>query len=184
MIFRLVLAFVCAVLAACAHIVVPPVPLVSSDNNLPVLPLLSPASARSDFSASQILVVTRDGQTTELDSVLEWDKTRVSLALLKFGHRVLSVAYDGEHLDVQKDSRVPDALAAEQVLRDIQLVYWPLDALRAHLPEGYVLDEAAGVRDLSYRGEKIYHIEYSPVGSRRIRLVHSRYGYDITIVSH
>ena len=104
---------VCAGLAACVH-TAPPTAISAQTLTLPPLPLLSPASAASEFSSSQSLTITREGQTQQLESLLEWDKDSVHLAMLKFGRRILTASYNGVTLDVYKDDFVPDALRGEQ----------------------------------------------------------------------
>lgn len=179
----------CVGLAGCVH-TAPPAQATPEALSIPALPLLSPASAASSFSASQTLTFTREGQTHQLEALLEWDKDAIHLAMLKFGKRILTASYDGAKLNVEKDVFVPDALRGEQVLGDIQLVYWPAEALRAHLPQGYVLVDEGDVRTLSYLGNDVYRIVYHANGradATREDSVHVTqfiYGYDMTIVSN
>jgi hypothetical protein len=180
---------ICTGLAGCAH-TAPPEQVVAEKVILPSLPLLTPASALSTFSASQTLTFTSEGQTHQLEALLEWDSDAIHLAMLKFGKRILTATYDGVKLDVQKDAFVPDALRGEQVLGDIQLVYWPAEALRTHLPPGYVLNDEGDLRTLSYLGQNVYRIVYHADGradvarENNVRLTQFIYGYEMTIVSN
>jgi hypothetical protein len=163
--------------------------LSATKNALPPLPLLAPSSASIPFSASQVLTIQRDGQSHQVESLLEWDNERIDIAILKLGRRAITIGYDGNQLDIQKDSFVPDDISGEQILRDIQLVYWPAKALRSQLHSDYILADYDNERVLFYKNQMLYRIQYQSDGIKRssseqtIRLTQLQYGYDMTIIS-
>lgn len=159
------------------------------DFRIPKIELLAPSTAQKSFSANQILNVTHNGQTHQLESLLEWDSSSIRLAIVKFGKRIMTVNYDGVRVDVQKEAFVPDALQGEQVLSDIQLVYWPTEALKIALPADFSITDADDVRTVSYKNQMIYRINYhadhniSAPRENSVHLSHLIYGYEMTVQS-
>lgn len=156
---------------------------------VPKIELLAPSTAQSSFSANQILNVTHNGQTHQLESLLEWDASTIRLAIVKFGKRIMTVNYDGVRVDVQKEAFVPDALQGEQVLSDIQLVYWSTEALKNALPADFSITDTDDVRAVSYKNQMIYRINYhadhnmSVPRENSVHLSQLIYGYEMTVQS-
>lgn len=185
-----VAVLLCALLSACATTRLETKPDIGIEvATLPKIPLLSPVTAAGAFSANQIINVTHDGQSHQFESLLEWDKSSIHLAIVKFGKRIMTVNFDGAQVDVQKEPFVPNALQGEQILGDIQLVYWPTDALKRFMPPDYNIDDSQDIRILSYKGKPIYRIQYhadsdfAAPRENNVRLSHLLYGYEMTIQS-
>lgn len=57
------------------------------------------------------------------------------------GQPLFTLRQDGAQRESERAGWLPDALQAEQVLRELQLVFWPLAPLQAALAEGLRLQE-------------------------------------------
>lgn len=152
--------------------------LLSSCATRPVRPLLaipeprlSPASLGQTISVAQRLSFERRHRTPEeparsLDAQLEVDARELRLADIAMGTRVLTLSWDGQQLQQQRHPQLPAQVDAARVLRDIQYAYWPADAIRRVLPEGWSLQEADQQRELRsgdtvvlslrYRGQSLW----------------------------
>ncbi|RXZ36902.1 DUF3261 domain-containing protein [Oxalobacteraceae bacterium CAVE-383] len=154
---------------------------------------LAPATLGQSLSLQQHLIVEREGRTDELDTALEIDADANQLTLvgLAFGQRVMTLQYDGKELKTWRHFMLPPQVRGEDVLEDLQLTLWPAAALRAALPPGWDIQDAAegaGTaqrRTLSLEGRPITVIDYP--GARRwggkVVLNNLRYHYRLTIVS-
>ncbi|RBL65722.1 DUF3261 domain-containing protein, partial [Pseudomonas sp. MWU13-2625] len=101
---------------------------------------LPPASLGAELSLAQRLSAApldpRDGTPSPaLDVQLEIDGDRLQLAGLALGQRILRLSWDGKTLQSQRSPLLPASVDEARIVRDIQLAYWPLPALRAALPE-------------------------------------------------
>ncbi len=146
---------------------------------------LSPAAMGETISVQQHLTVERDGRIDEIDAAIEIDDKRVDLVGLAFGQRVLTLHYDGKELKTWRHVMLPSVVRGEDVLQDMQLALWPVEAIAAGLPAGWRVQEAGLERRL-YRGEELVTmIAYSakPRWSGTIKMNNLRYGYRLTIQS-
>ncbi|MGC0151709.1 DUF3261 domain-containing protein [Chromobacterium vaccinii] len=178
---RLLLLALALLLAACQG--APPRPA------LPAL-ALSPSSFGAELSLVQRLragpLNPRDGQASpSLDVQLEIDAAQLRLAGLALGQRILTLSWDGKTLQSQRSPLLPASVDEARIVRDIQLAYWPLPALRAALPAGWTLDEESGARVLRQDGEEALRIENqaSPAWLGHSELTNRREGYRLSIDS-
>jgi hypothetical protein len=79
----------------------------------------------------------------------------------------------------------PAVVRAEDVLEDIQLTLWPVDAIRKALPTGWQIEENGLRRTLVLAGMPVMVIDYSgaPRWSGKVVLSNLRYRYRLTIES-
>jgi len=146
---------------------------------------LAPAELGEEISLQQHLTIERDGKTDQLDAALEVDANALQLVGLAFGQRVLSLQYDGKKMATWRHFMLPEQVRAEDILEDIQLTLWPIEAIRKALPPGWHIDDVGLQRSL-YMGDKlICAIRYSamPRWSGTVTLENFRYHYTITIQS-
>jgi hypothetical protein len=146
---------------------------------------LAPATLGASISLQQHLMVERDGRIHELDAALEIDPERIDLVALALNQRVLSLHYDGRSLESWRHPALPAELRAEDVLEDLQLTLWPLEALRQALPLGWRIEEN-GARRILLAGElPMIEIQYSgePRWNGKIVVNNLRYRYRLTIQS-
>ena len=146
---------------------------------------LAPAAMGETISLQQHLTVERGGRIDELDAAIEIDDKRVDLVGLAFGQRVLTLHYDGKELTSWRHLMLPKQVRGEDVLEDMQLALWPVQAIAAALPAGWRVQESGQERRL-YRGDELVTtIAYSatPRWSGIIKMDNLRYDYRLTIQS-
>ena len=146
---------------------------------------LAPTALGASVSLQQHLRVERDGHIDELDAALEVDSKGLELVALSLGHRVLTLHYDGETLQSFRHPMLPDQLRDEDVLEDLQLTLWPVDAIRSALPAGWHIEERGLHRTLRLGDAPIVRIHYSgqPRWIGKIEVSNLRYRYRLTIQS-
>lgn len=168
-----------AVTSAC---VTAPKPKPDADD---LLLKLSPKSLGRELQLAQRITVVRGAERKTFDAQIEVDAAEVRIAAVALGQTVASLKWDGVKLDKQVSTHVPDAITADRILSDVQLAWWPADAIRAALPGGYALDDAPAQRTLSRNGEGLARIDY--VGTApawaHVKLSHLKYGYELDIES-
>jgi hypothetical protein len=146
---------------------------------------LAPAALGTAISVQQHLRVERDGRIDELDTALEVDPARIDLIGLTLGQRMLALHYDGQTLQSWRHPMVPAQLRDEDILEDVQLTLWPVDAIRQALPAGWRIEEEGMRRTLSAGDTPVMVIDYSiqPPWSGKVVLTNLRYHYRLTIES-
>ena len=146
---------------------------------------LPPAALGNTISVQQHLKVERHGQINELDVALEVDPDHIALVGLALGQRVLSLEYDGYALTSWRHPMLPSQVRAKDVLEDVQLTLWPLEAIAQYLPENWHIEEQGLQRTLYQQQTVIATITYSnlPRWGSTIVLDNLRYQYRLTIQS-
>lgn len=146
---------------------------------------LPPAALGSSISLQQHLIVEQGGRIDELDAALEVDSQRLDLVGLALGQRVLTLHYDGKTLESWRHSMLPTQLRDEDVLEDLQLAFWPVDAIRSALPPGWRIEDNGQRRTLFIGDTPVMMIDYSgqPRWIGTIELSNLRYHYRLTIQS-
>jgi hypothetical protein len=146
---------------------------------------LAPSTLGASISLQQHLTVERGDRIDELEAALEVDPDALQLVGLALGQRVLSLHYDGRELRTWRHSLLPAELRGEDVLEDLQLTLWPVEALRSALPAGARVEDAGLRRTLWVDGVPVMVINYSGElrWSGTIELVNLRYRYRLIIVS-
>jgi hypothetical protein len=146
---------------------------------------LAPAALGESLSLQQHLTVERNGRIDELDAAIEVDAAHVDMVGLAFGQRVLSLKYDGKELTSWRHLMLPKQVRGEDVLEDMQLALWPVEAIAAALPAGWRVEEAGMVRRLYLGEELVSTITYSasPRWAGLIKMDNLRYKYRLTIQS-
>ncbi|QNM99009.1 DUF3261 domain-containing protein [Chitinimonas koreensis] len=157
---------------------------------LPDLPplQLAPADFGGSLSLAQRLDFARlDGRPSgaqPIEALLEIDGESVRLAGFALGQRILTLAWDGRQLAVERHPRLPAEVDAARVLRDIELVYWPAERLRAALPAGWTLEDGADGRRLLADGVPVLTVSRTAAGAAAtVVLENRREGYRLTIES-
>jgi len=146
---------------------------------------LAPAALGETISVQQHLTVERDGKTNDLDAALEVDGKNINLVGLALGMRVLSLDYDGREITEWRHPMLPSQVKAADVLEDLQLTLWPVEAIAKALPEGWKIEEQGLRRTLRRDGEVVATIDYSgmPRWQGKAVLDNVRYKYRLTVVS-
>lgn len=174
-------------LVACAQ-TPPPAPL----PQLPSLQL-SPASFGASLSLAQRLTVQqlpdaaarRPAPEHSLEAQLEIEPAELRLAAFALNQRVLTLRWDGRELQAQRHRMLPEEVDAARVLRDVQLVYWPLAAVAAALPAAWQVSDEEGRRSLRFEGRLQVQIDYAgtPRWQGVAELDNRREGYRLRIES-
>ena len=146
---------------------------------------LAPAALGQMISLQQHLKVERNGRIDELEAALEVDAEHLEMVGLAFGQRVLSLHYDGKELKTWRHALLPAQVRAEDVLEDLQLTMWPIEAIVQSLPVGWKVADTGLYRTLYLDDMAVLKIEYSgfPRWSGTVKLENLRYKYNLTIQS-
>lgn len=148
---------------------------------------LAPSALGQAISVQQHLTVQRGASVNDLDVALEVDAGRVDVVGMAFGQRVLSLRYDGNQLTEWRHAMLPAQVRAADVLEDLQLTLWPVEAIARALPPGWKVDDADGGlrRTLHFDGRLVTTIVYAslPRWQGTAVLDNQRYGYRLTIES-
>jgi hypothetical protein len=146
---------------------------------------LAPAALGESISLQQHLTVERNGRIDELDAALEIDPAHVEMVGLAFGQRVLTVNFDGKELKTWRHLMLPKQVRGEDVLEDMQLALWPVEAVAAGLPAGWRVEESGMLRRLYLGEELVTTVAYSaqPRWNGLITMDNLRYKYRLTIQS-
>jgi hypothetical protein len=174
--FRTSLACACLLLAAC----ISQAPREHGDT-APTLELrLSPASLGHAMAMQQQLTFHFRQQQRTLDALLEVDAGEVRLEVQSMGQSALRLRWDGKHLDQQRADWLPKALRGEQVLSDLELAQWPVEAIRAGLPPGWTLVEDGTTRQLRKGDTTVATVHYP--APDRIEIEHADFRLSILSV--
>lgn len=114
--------------------------------------VLPPSSYGGAVRAEQRLTISRPGGSSTLQAFVDVDASKISVVgATALGARVLTLTYDASGLQAQRVSPGP---VPEDVLRDLQLVGWPLAALQQAVAgtDWRIEEPRAGTRQV-WRGE-------------------------------
>jgi hypothetical protein len=146
---------------------------------------LAPAALGQSISLQQHLNIEGQRHSGELEAVLEIDPGRVDLIGLALGQRVFWLHYDGKTLRSWRHPMWPAELRDEDVLEDLQLTLWPVDAIRQALPASWRIEESDLRRTILHNDSPIMVIDYSglPPWSGKVKLANLHLNYRLTIES-
>jgi hypothetical protein len=148
--------------------------------SMPVLRL--PPSALPGTLALQQRLAFRHGDRREtVDAMVENDAGNTRLVIHAQGQVALRLEWDGKQLTQTRAPWLPSELDGERVLSDLQLVFWPIDAVASALPEGWSLRDEQGHRVLRQRETIIAMVEYPQ--PMQARLDQHALGYTLDITS-
>lgn len=145
--------------------------------------MLAPAALGASISVQQHLTVQRGARTDDLDVALQVEPGAIDMVGLAFSQRVLTLHYDGVKLTSWRHPMLPNQVRAEDVLEDMQLTLWPVDAIAAQLPAGWRIVEQGLHRTLYLDDQPVMQIAYTgmPRWSGTVLLENLRYHYKLTI---
>ena len=103
----------------------------AKDVNYCLAPIPPGSQARS---VTQQVAINVDNSRHELLSHLELDREQLTLVgLAPLGQALFTLVFDGASLNSQQSMLLGDEFKAEYLLALIQLIYWPLEDVNAHL---------------------------------------------------
>lgn len=174
-------AFFCAtLLCGCVTTSIQPRPV---DNR----PLLPPSSV-SPHNVNQVLHAAFGDRDVQLQSILNAKPDEVTvIGVTALGLRAFTLKYNGVDLQEQRAAELPAAINGRQLLNDVQLAFWPLQALQAAWqPAGWEVSEPqSGTRRLRKQGRLIAEVHYADADpwNGRLWLSNFAYGYSLYIES-
>jgi hypothetical protein len=169
----------CTLLTACAVLNKPDV------IRQQVLMPMAPPTGPSRRVVQQITALWPDRKETLL-CVLELDKQRIAMAgLTNDGLSLFNLTYDGKTMVSDKSPLLPDSVAPEFIITDLQLVYWPVAVLQKSLhASSWRLEVDKNHRRLYYQGNKTVEVNYlvpDAVWAKSVELINYRYNYRLQI---
>ncbi|MFG6489677.1 DUF3261 domain-containing protein [Roseateles sp. BYS78W] len=175
---RRLLLLTAALLAGCAS--TPPKP-----SGLPALRLAPALLGDARWALSQRLSVWRldapAAPPQRVDVQLQLDASGLLLAGFAFSQRVLLMQWDGKDLQVQRHAMLPAEVDTDRMLRDLCLTFWPADAVRAALPDGWAWVATADGQALQQAGEA--RVLLRRPGANIVEIVNLAEGYRLLIES-
>lgn len=152
---------------------------------LPPLRLAPAALGTARHALSQRLSVTRLDQPgarpQQVEVQLQLDATGLLLAGFAFGQRVLLMQWDGASLQVQRSPYLPAEVDTDRMLRDLCLVFWPAEAVRAALPPGWTWTDAGRGQEL--RQGDVARLSVFRLSEQVVEIVNPTEGYRLLIES-
>ena len=150
----------------------------------PELMPLAPPLGPSRRIVQQLTAVWPGRQETLL-CVLELDSRRMAMAgLTGDGLSLFDLSYDGTTLQSDKNPLLPESVAPELIIADLQLVYWPVAALQKMLPRPWRLEADSHHRRLYFNEEPRVDVHYlapDAIWPKAVELVNHRYNYRLQI---
>ena len=146
---------------------------------------MAPPVGPSRRVVQQITALWPDRKETFL-CVLELDKQRIAMAgLTNDGVSLFNLTYDGKTTVLDKSPLLPDSVAPEFIITDLQLVYWPVSVLQKNLhTSSWRLEVDASHRRLYYQGNKAAEVNYllpDATWAKSIELINYRHNYQLHI---
>lgn len=146
-----------------------------------VLLRLPPAALDRELMLSQHMEIRTAAGARAFDVALEVDAEAVRLAVMQWGQVMARMSWDGRELTQSTVPGWPRQVSAEGVLSDLQLVWWPADAVRAALPPGWTLDDNAQGRILREGTQAVTTVRR--LDQARVELTQHRQGYTVLVSS-
>ncbi len=133
----------------------------------------------------QKLIAHWPGREETVLCVLELDSRHIAMAgLTREGLSLFNLAYDGKVLQADRNPLVPEMVAPELIIADLQLVYWSRAAVQEKLPGPLMLESGPGFRRLSEHGLARVEVRYlsrEEDWPRTVELTNLQYHYRLTI---
>jgi hypothetical protein len=167
-----------ALAAGCS--VLPPKEIAGQPAAMPIAPPIGPARR----IVQQLTAAWADRRKT-LVCVLELDESHIAMAgLTHEGLSLFNLSYDGRALASDKSPLLPDAVAPEFVIADMQLAYWPAAELEKILPAGWRLEAGPERRILYHQDDRKVEVRYLSSDlswPRDVELTNHQYHYRLNI---
>ena len=148
----------------------------------PVRPLAPPIDQY--HHVEQLLTLSWKKQSRRLHCVLVTrpGDTRV-VAITETGMPVFELQQTASNVDIDRSPLLPPQVSPDVILADIQLIYWPRDALLKALPPPLRLVDKPGFRKL-YDGDKLearVNYDGDDHWNSPATLVNDHYGYRLRV---
>ena len=119
--------------------------------------------------------------------VLELDNRHIAIAgLSKEGVSLFNLNYDGNTVKLDKSPLLPTSFSPELIVKDLQLVYWPLAELQKTLPQQWRLETGNNYRRLFFNNQSLMDVDYLEPDAnwpKKVSLTNHRYHYQLNITT-
>jgi hypothetical protein len=157
----------------------------------PGLPFRMPSPGDLGYSVrvAQLIVARYGGETYVFEAELSTAPDALTLVCLdSFGRRALTITSQGDRITTDAAPWLPSAIRAQNILADIALIYWPLDAVRRGFEGTSASIMGEGRRRIITVDEReIISIEYGPADGQRwpssAIYRNKGFGYELTLRS-
>ncbi|HEU0153712.1 MAG TPA: DUF3261 domain-containing protein [Arenimonas sp.] len=174
---RLIAAVALGLLAGCT----PPATRPPADAT-PVF-TLAPSALPGGLAEQQRLSFEHGDRRETVDAMVQVDAEAVRLVIHAQGQVALRLDWDGRQLAQTRQPWLPASLDGGRVLSDLQLVFWPVEALRTQLPPGWTLEDAGARRTLRDAGGTVAWVEREDADTRVLHQERLRYRLRIDSVA-
>jgi hypothetical protein len=146
---------------------------------------LPPSALGRQLHLAQRIGVTRGESHWSFEAQLEAEPDEVRVAAFALGQTVARMVWNGVRLEETHSTHVPDAVTPARILSDLQLAWWPEEAVRAGLPAGFAVSTTGSVRAVTRGGQPFAQVRYEGAGPiwPKMELKHLAYGYTLEIES-
>jgi hypothetical protein len=155
-------------------------PLSSTQTYMPLLHL-APQALPQPLNLQQQLTFQMRGHTQRFEALLEVDEKNLNLALFSVGQTAARLQWNGQNMQETRASWLPTQVSAAQILSDLQLVFWPIEAINQALPTRWVLEKTGTVRTLKKNAQLVVTVNYKTPTD--IELINHLEGYQVRIES-
>ncbi|MDD5578973.1 MAG: DUF3261 domain-containing protein [Methylobacter sp.] len=147
---------------------------------MPIAPPVGPARR-----IVQQITALWPGKQENLLCVVELDDRHIAMAgLSPDGFSLFNLTYDGKKLELDKSPLLPDTVAPEFIITDLQLAFWPAAMLQKILPAHWRLEADQSHRRLYDKNEKRVDVNYLSSDAdwpKDVELINYRYNYRLRI---
>ena len=128
----------------------------------PALPMLANKYLSKPLP-SQIKIEVIDKQNYQLLCLMEQQKDRFTVVGLSgFGQRLFSAVYR-DKLTIKNNRKIAGVLTVQQLMLDLQLIYWPAQSIKRMLDEvnqAFVFKSTSQQRIITQNNQEYIHIRY------------------------
>jgi hypothetical protein len=142
---------------------------------------LSPRDLPAPLALQQQLTIERGGESRRFEALLEADTEALNLAVLAMGQPALTLRWDGAVLKETRADWLPPQLRGRDVLDDLQLALWPLNAVTRAAPPGWRVAEQGTTRRV-FDGDTLV-VVVDRVSANELRIERPMAGYTLRIQS-
>lgn len=143
---------------------------------------LAPAALGCEVAVQQRLTVQLPGRPAQqLESLLEIDEQAVRLAFFVMGQGMGRMVWDGQQWDKQLSRHWPAQLAPEQVLSDLQLAFWPAQAVQQAFQPPWSVEASATGRRLLRDGKEQVRVQF--IGNSAVEIIYPQGPFTLRVES-
>lgn len=143
---------------------------------------LAPVALGCSVAVQQRLTVQLPGRPQQqLEALLEVDAQAVRLAFFVMGQGMGTMVWDGQQWDKQLSRHWPVQLAPEQVLSDLQLAFWPAQAVQQAFQAPWSVEAFATGRRLLRDGKEQLRVQF--IGPAAVEIIYPQGPFSLRVES-